>query len=109
MCPHAGMSPARWHRYLGTVVLIAMPRFPYRSVDQAIPACRQAPKALAQGLLCLLVHKERIAEMPWDTRSVVRRHTIRGISVWTHYDGRPVGERVRPQARSLQAWGAKVS
>jgi hypothetical protein len=31
---------------------------------QEIPAYRQAPKALAQGLLFLLVHQESIAEMP---------------------------------------------
>ena len=32
--------------------------------NQAIPACWQAPKALAQGLPFLLVHRESIAEMP---------------------------------------------
>jgi len=53
------MMPARWHRGLGTVVLIAMPRFSYRAVYQALPIRRQAQKALAQGLLFLLGHKER--------------------------------------------------
>ena len=49
-----GMMPARWHRGLGTVVPIALPRFSYRAVSQALPARRQAQKAPAQGLLFLL-------------------------------------------------------
>ena len=48
------MMPARWHRGLGIVVLIAVSRFSYRAVSQALPARRQAQKALAQGLLFLL-------------------------------------------------------
>ena len=49
-----GMMPARWHRGLGTVELIAMPHFSYRAVYRALPGRRQAQKALAQGLLFLL-------------------------------------------------------
>jgi hypothetical protein len=26
-CPYVGMSPACWHRYIGTAVRVAMPRF----------------------------------------------------------------------------------
>ena len=36
----------------------------YRSVYQEMSACWQTQKALVQGLLCLLVHKERSAAMP---------------------------------------------
>ena len=60
-CPHVGISPARWHSCLGTVVLVAMPCFPYRSVFQEIPARRPVQKALAQGLLFMLAHTEREA------------------------------------------------
>jgi len=94
------MAPVRWHRDLGTAVLVAMPPSFLVLPNQEMPACRQVPKVLAQGLLSLVVPKESIAEMLWDARAVVGRHTLRGISVWTHYGGRPAGACVRHDARS---------
>jgi len=49
--------------------------------NQAMPACRQAPEALAQGLLFLLVHRASIAEMPGarDQWSNVMRDTASAL------------------------------
>jgi hypothetical protein len=48
-----------WQRGPGTMVLVALPRFPYLAVYQEIPACWPARQGLAQGLRFLLGHQER--------------------------------------------------
>src|SRR5215475_8396523 len=103
------MSPARWHRYLGTAVLVAMLRFPYRSASPS-DACVPAGPEGAGTMIALPVGAQgEHRRDAWDTRSVVERHTRRCISVGTHDGGRPAGERVRPHVRAFQAWGAKVA
>jgi len=57
-CRPVGRAPTRWHRALGTPVLVAGHRCPYLVASQAIPAHRQAPHARARRLPCLWTDQE---------------------------------------------------
>src|SRR5262249_4765164 len=101
------MSPARWHRYLGTAVLVAMLRFPYRSASPS-DACVPAGPEGAGTMIALPVGAQgEHRRDAWDTRSVVERHTRRCISVGTHDGGRPAGERVRTPCSGVSSLGSK--
>ena len=92
-----GRLPARWQRGLGTMGLVALPRFLYRAVFQALPACWPALQGLAQGLRVLLGEKERSRgwqdvrsrsqAVPFTTQTRLTFDVV--LPLWGHRGPRP--------------------